>query len=73
MVRSLAALSTLLGKPSCHTLVGVTRGRARIAAHWNCGCSASGVSATALELAPCGTHRPRRVAAGAAAERAPAA
>jgi hypothetical protein len=62
MVRSLAALSTLLGKPSCHTLVGASRGPARIAAHWTCGCVASGVNSTALELVACGVHRPRRAA-----------
>jgi hypothetical protein len=63
MVRSLAALSTLLGKPSCHTLVAGPRGTARISAYWSCGCTASGGGPMALELAACGAHRPQRVAA----------
>ena len=66
MLRSLANLSTLLGKPSCHTLVGAARGPARLAAYWTCGCVASGATTAGLALAPCRTHRPRSIVAVAA-------
>ena len=62
MTLPLAAWTTFLGKPGCHTLLASPRGTARVAAHWICGCVATGENFTTLRLTGCAAHRPRAVA-----------
>lgn len=61
MFRSLDALLTLLGMPVYRSVVGEDPGTARVAAHWECGCTASGPSFAKLNLKACSSHRAGRI------------
>jgi hypothetical protein len=62
MLFALAALSVLLGKPECHSLVSDERRSVLISVNWACGCTASGPSSARLALVACSAHAnaPRR-------------
>gem|GEM_PF-3280564 len=61
MFRALDALRTLLGTPVYRSVVGEDPMTARVAAHWACGCAASGTSFQRLSLKSCSAHRAGRV------------
>ena len=66
MLFALEALSVLLGKPECHSLVSDERRSVRISVNWACGCTAWGPSSTRLALVACAAHptvRRREIAA----------
>jgi hypothetical protein len=67
MFRSLDAFCILLGLPVYRSVVGEEPAGARVAAHWACGCVASGTSFTRLGLRTCSSHRAGRVELPAAA------
>ncbi|HYW54769.1 MAG TPA: hypothetical protein VFF00_05225 [Candidatus Elarobacter sp.] len=60
MLRSLDQLHTLLGISLYRSVIGEDRDGARVAAHWGCGCSASGASFAKLSLKTCSSHRAGR-------------
>ena len=62
MFRSLDYLRILLGAPLYRSAIGEDRDDARVAAHWSCGCVASGVSFERLALRTCTAHRAGRIA-----------
>ena len=66
MLFALSALTVLLGKPQCHSLVSDERRSVRISANWGCGCTASGPSSARLALLACPVHAGtgRRATAG---------
>jgi hypothetical protein len=61
MLRSLDDLRVLLGLPAYRSVVGADRDGARAAAHWDCGCTASGASFARLSLKTCSSHRAGRI------------
>ena len=54
--RSLATMELFLGPPDQLVADG-ERGPSRVRALWECGCEASGVRLTEMELEACGEHR----------------
>ena len=60
MLFALSALTVLLGKPQCHSLVSDERRSVRISANWGCGCTASGPSSARLALLACAAHANNR-------------
>ncbi|HEY0614493.1 MAG TPA: hypothetical protein VGC96_07620 [Candidatus Elarobacter sp.] len=60
MHRSLDDLRVLLGIPLYRSAIGEDREGARVAAHWSCGCAASGATFARLALKTCSTHRAGR-------------
>jgi hypothetical protein len=60
MLRSLDQLHTLLGISLYRSVIGEDRDGARVAAHWGCGCTASGPSFAKLSLKTCSSHRAGR-------------
>ena len=63
MVRSLATLMVLLGKPGSHLVVAGGRERCRFSVDWNCGCVATGATPDRMELVTCVQHVAGRLAA----------
>jgi hypothetical protein len=61
MFRSLDDLRVLLGLPLYRSAIGEDVDGARVAAHWPCGCTASGATFARLALRTCRTHRAGRV------------
>lgn len=62
MVRSLTAFRLLLGTPTYRSVVSDRREGQRFAAHWSCGCIASGPTFIKLTLRPCRSHNTERSA-----------
>lgn len=62
MLRSLEYFRILLGAPLYRSAIGEDRDDARVAAHWQCGCVASGAAFERLALRTCAAHRAGRVA-----------
>jgi hypothetical protein len=56
MLFALDALTVLLGKPQCHSLVSDERRSVRISVNWACGCTATGPNSARLVLAGCAAH-----------------
>jgi hypothetical protein len=63
MVRSLATLMVLLGKPGSHFVVTGVRDRVRFSVDWDCGCVATGTTPDRMELTTCARHLAGRLAA----------
>jgi hypothetical protein len=61
MLRPLDFLRTFLGLPLYRSVVAGGGTGARVAAHWACGCTASGVSFDSLNLKTCALHRAGRI------------
>jgi hypothetical protein len=61
MLRSFDDLRVLLGVPLYRSAIGEDPADARVAAHWACGCSASGTTFGRMMLRTCRTHRAGRV------------
>jgi hypothetical protein len=61
MLRSLDTLRLFLGLPLYRSAVAGGRDGARVAAHWSCGCSASGSGFENLNLKTCALHRAGRI------------
>ena len=61
MLRSLDDFRALLGIPVYRSVIGEEPDGARVAAHWACGCAASGISFERLALKTCRSHRAGRI------------